>query len=128
MSMIYNDKFYSLPESTSVQLLFARDDILDVIGENGSALGTPETWQDLRGMLYRLQSYGMNFYYPTSASGSLKPLSTTPQFILQNGGSILEKTAYETALRSNETYEALKLLTDFLFLIASNVFICFSPK
>ena len=42
--MIYNDKFYSLPESTSVQLLFARDDILDVIGENGSALGTPETW------------------------------------------------------------------------------------
>lgn len=112
MSMIYNDKFYSLPESTSVQLLFARDDILDVIGENGSALGTPETWQDLRGMLYRLQSYGMNFYYPTSASGSLKPLSTTAQFILQNGGSILEKTAYETALRSNETYEALKLLTD----------------
>ena len=112
LSMLYNDKFYSLPETTSIQLMFSRDDIMNVIGENGQPLEIPETWEELKGMLYRIQSYGMNFYYTTSASGSLKPLATTAQFILQNNGKILKDYAYESDLRSNETYEALKLLTD----------------
>ena len=112
LSMLYNDKFYSLPESTSVQLMFSRDDIMNVMGDNGGILEVPNTWNELIGLLYRIQSYGMNFYYPTSASGSLKGLSSTAQFILQNNGSILTKDAFGANFRDKNTYEGLKLLTD----------------
>ncbi len=112
MSMLYNDKFYSLPESTSAQLMFSRDDIMNVMGDNGQPLQVPSTWKELIGMLYRIQSSGMNFYYPTSASGSLKGLSTTAQFILQNNGTILTEDGFNTNLRDTKTYEGIKLLTD----------------
>lgn len=112
MSMLYEDKFYSLPESTSTQLMFARDDILNVIGEQESALEVPTTWNEVIGILPRLQSYGMNFYYPTSAVGSLKGLSTTAQFIIQNNGTILDETAFRSNFRNTNTYSGLKLLTD----------------
>ena len=112
LSMLYNDKFYSIPESTSVQLMFSRDDIMNVMGDNGGILEVPNTWNELIGMLYRIQSYGMNFYYSTSASGSLKGLASTAQFILQNNGSILTETAFEANFRDKNTFEGLKLLTD----------------
>lgn len=112
MSMLYEDKFYSLPESTSAQLMFSRDDIMSVMGTQGSALPIPETWDEVVGILYRLQSLGMNFYYPTSASGSLKPLSSTAQFILQNNGTIMDETGFKSNFRDPATYRALKLLTD----------------
>ncbi len=112
MSMLYNDKFYSLPESTGSQLMFSRDDIMNVMGDNGQPLSVPNTWTELIGMLYRIQSSGMNFYYPTSASGSLKGLSTTAQFILQNNGTILTEDGFTTNLRDIKTYEGIKLLTD----------------
>ena len=112
MSMLYNDKFYSLPESTSVQLMFSRDDIMNVMGDNNQQLPIPTNWKEVVGILYRLQSAGMNFYYPTSASGSLKGLASTAQFILQNNGSLLCEDAYSANLRDDKTYEGLKLLTD----------------
>ena len=112
MSMIYNDKFYSLPESTSVQLMFQRDDTMNVMGDQGGVLPTPTTWQEVIGVLPRLQAAGMNFYYPTSASGSLKGLASTAQFILQNNGKLLTDDAYGANIRDDATYEGLKLLTD----------------
>ena len=112
MSMLYNDKFYSLPESTSAQLMFSRDDIMNVMGDNNTPLPLPQTWDELIGILPRIQSYGMNFYYPTSATGSLKGLASTAQFILQNNGSLLSKDGYTSNLRDDNTYEGLKLLTD----------------
>lgn len=112
MSMLYNDKFYSLPESTSVQLMFSRDDIMSVMGDNNQQLPIPSNWKEVVGILYRLQSAGMNFYYPTSATGSLKGLASTAQFILQNNGSLLCEDAYTVNLRDDKTYEGLKLLTD----------------
>lgn len=112
MSMIYNDKIYSLPESTSVQLMFTRDDMMNVMGEDKTPLAIPQTWDEVIGDLYTIQSYGSNFYYPASASGSLKGLSTTAQFILQNNGKILCDDAYTVNLRDDKTYEGLKLLTD----------------
>ena len=54
----------------------------------------------------------MNFYYPTSASGSLKGLASTAQFILQNNGKLLTDDAYSANIRDDATYEGLKLLTD----------------
>ena len=112
MSMLYNDKFYSIPESTSAQLMFSRDDIMNVIGDKGGALELPNTWDELTGILPRIQSYGMNFYYPTSASGSLKGLASTAQFILQNNGTILDETGFNSNFRDPKTYSGLKLLTD----------------
>ena len=112
MSMIYNDKIYSLPESTSVQLMFTRDDMMSVMGEDKTPLAIPNTWDEVIGDLYTIQSYGSNFYYPASASGSLKGLSTTSQFILQNNGKLLSDDAYTVNLRDDKTYEGLKLLTD----------------
>lgn len=112
MSMLYNDKFYSLPESTSAQLMFQRDDTMNVMGDHGGVLPTPTTWQEVKGILPRLQAAGMNFYYPTSASGSLKGLASTAQFILQNNGKLLTDDAYSANIRDDATYEGLKLLTD----------------
>lgn len=112
MSMLYNDKFYSLPESTSAELMFSRDDIMNVMGDKGEALPIPQTWEEVVGILSRLQSAGRNFYYSASASGSLKSLSATAQFILQNNGSILSSDAFTTDLRNQNTYEGIKLLTD----------------
>ena len=112
MSMLYEDKFYSLPESTSAQLMFARDDILDVMGTDNEPIEIPETWNEVKGLLIKLQALGMNFYYPASASGSLKPLATTAQFILQNNGTIMDGTGFKSNFRDPATYEALKLLTD----------------
>lgn len=112
MSMLYNDKFYSIPESSSVQLMFSRDDILNVIGEGGQSLEIPNTWEELKGQLKRIQSYDMNFYYPVSASGSLKSLNDTSQFILQYGGKLLSDDAFSVNFRSDECYNALKLLTN----------------
>lgn len=112
MSMLYNDKFYSVPESTSTQLMFSRDDIMNVLGDNNQRLPLPNTWDEVIGILTRLQGSGMNFYYTASASGSLKGLASTAQFILQNNGTILTPDGRRVNFRDPKTYYGIELLTN----------------
>lgn len=112
MSSLYQDKIYGLPETSTSQVLFARSDIMEVIGDGGTKIDLPETWDDLINILPRLQSFGMNFYYPASVSTSLKPLSSTVQMILQYGGKLYSDDGYSINLRSEESLKGLKTLTD----------------
>ncbi len=112
MSSLYQDKIYGLPETSTAQVLYGRSDILEVIGDNNTELPMPDTWDDLINILPRLQSSGMNFYYPASVSTSLKPLSATVQLILQNGGKLYSDDGFSVDLRTDESVKGLQTLTD----------------
>ncbi len=114
MTFLYQDKFYGLPETSTSEVMFARSDILNVLGDNNTALELPKTWDDLIGILPRLQNFGMNFYYPASASGSLKSLASTTQLILQYGGNLtnFSNNTFTMDLRNLNTIEGLSTLTD----------------
>lgn len=112
LSSLYQDKIYGLPETSTAQVLYARSDILEVIGDNNTELPMPEVWDDLINILPRLQSSGMNFYYPASVSTSLKPLSATVQLILQNGGKLYADDGFSVDLRADESIRGLQTLTD----------------
>ena len=47
MTFLYQDKFYGLPETSTSEVMFARSDILNVLGDNNTALELPKTWDDL---------------------------------------------------------------------------------
>lgn len=112
LSSLYQDKIYGLPETSTAQVMYARNDILEVLGDGGTELEVPNTWDDLVYILPRLQSFGMNFYYPASVSSSLKPISATAQMIIQNGGKLYSDDGYSIDLRSEESLKGLQTLTD----------------
>lgn len=97
-----------LPETQDFYVLFYRTDIVEKLN-----LPIPQTWQEVIDILPELQRNGMNFYIPLSSSTASKPIMTTAPFILQHGGRLYGDDAVSTAIDSEESLAAIKLMTDF---------------
>jgi len=62
--------------------------------------------------LPELQRRGMNFYYPTAATGAFKPFFGTLPLIYQHGGSFYAENVGRTTLNSEASLAGVKELTD----------------
>jgi ABC-type glycerol-3-phosphate transport system substrate-binding protein len=81
----YRGRVYALPETQDFMMLFYRTDILDEL-----RLKPPQTWQELKDMIWVLQQNGMDFYYPPVGQGRQGVAESsapgfTP-FLFQHGG------------------------------------------
>lgn len=104
---VYEDGVYGLPESQDFWVLFYRNDILSQLN-----IDVPKTWDDVLGILPKLQRYGLNFYEPISLYTGLRPFVATLPFFYQWGGSLYADDGMTTTLSSEQNIKALKFMTD----------------
>lgn len=100
-----NEGVYAMPETLTFNALVYRTDIFEKL-----ELEVPNTWDDVIGLLPKLQRYDMNFYYPTAGGGSIKWFYQTTPFIYQNGGQIYSDNGYEVDLTSKEAIAGIEFL------------------
>lgn len=104
---ILEDKVYAIPETLEFHALVYRKDTMNALG-----LEIPSTWDDVIDMLPTLQTYGMNFFYPTSGGTSLKWFYQTSALIYQNEGQIYSPDGLQTTISSEKSFAGLNLLAD----------------
>lgn len=104
---VLNDSFYALPESIDFNVTVYREDILSAFH-----IDLPSNWDDLIGILPKLQRYGMNFYLPICAENSTKWFYQTAPMIYQYGGQIYNEDGLTTAIDREESLKGLTLLTN----------------
>ncbi|MBN2299754.1 MAG: extracellular solute-binding protein [Acholeplasmataceae bacterium] len=100
-----NDGVYAMPETLTFNSLVYREDIFTKLD-----LEVPDTWDDVIGLLPKLQRYDMNFYYPTAGGGSIKWFYQTTPFLYQNNGQIYNENGYEVDLTSPESIKGIEFL------------------
>lgn len=105
--VIYGDGVYAIPETTGLNVLFYRKDILEYLG-----LDVPSTWDDVINMLPILQSYQMNFYHPLGADTSYKSYGYTTPFIYSFGGEIYSDNGMTSVLNQEEVISGIQFMTD----------------
>ncbi|WP_408007669.1 extracellular solute-binding protein [Pseudalkalibacillus sp. A8] len=113
LPFIYDEGTYALPETQEFYVLFYRKDILQALN-----MSVPDTWEDVRKMLPKLQRFGMNFYVPIAGMGGLKESPVTVPYIYQNGGELFNEDGMSTAIGSNAALKGFKQMTN-LFTIYS---------
>lgn len=104
---VFEEGVYGLPESQDFWVLFYRSDILEELN-----IDVPSTWDDVLGILPKLQRYGLNFYEPISLYTGLRPFVATLPFFYQWGGSLYADDGMSTTLSSEQNIKALKFMTD----------------
>lgn len=104
---VHEDGMYGLPENQDFWVLFYRTDIMNELG-----IEIPNTWDDVIGILPKLQRYGLNFYEPISLYTGLRPFNVTLPFFYQWGGSLYSEDGMTTTLSSEENIKAMKFMTD----------------
>ena len=107
VSSILEDGVYGFPETLDFHALVYRKDVFTKYN-----LQVPDNWDDVIGLLASLQSYDMNFYYPTSGGSSLKWFYQTSPLIYQYGGSIYSEDGLTTTIDDEKAYQGIKLLGD----------------
>ena len=100
-----NDSVYAMPETLTFNALVYREDIFTKL-----ELDVPDTWDDVIGLLPKLQRYDMNFYYPTAGGGSIKWFYQTTPFIYQNEGQIYSDNGFEVDLASPDAIKGIEFL------------------
>lgn len=113
LPFLYDDGVYALPQQVNFWVLFYRKDILESLG-----LEVPDTLADVKQMLPTLQTYGMNFFYPTAGMGGTKTFDGTLPLIMQSGGSIYGDTLGATTLDSEEALAGFRELTELFTIYA----------
>ncbi len=107
VSSILEDGVYGMPETLDFNALIYRKDVF-----NKYNLEIPDNWDEVIPLLSKLQSYDMNFYFPTSGGSSLKWFHQTTPFIYQYGGSIYSADGLSTTIDNEAAYKGIKLLGD----------------
>lgn len=105
--VIYDEGVYAIPETTGLNILFYRKDILEYLG-----IDVPKTWDDVINILPILQSYQMNFYHPLGADSSYKSYGSTTPFIYAFGGEVFSDNGMTTVLNQEEVIEGIQFMTD----------------
>ncbi|WP_349408500.1 extracellular solute-binding protein [Pseudalkalibacillus sp. SCS-8] len=113
LPFIYDEGTYALPETQEFYVLFYRKDILQALD-----LEVPDTWEDVRKMLPKLQRFGMNFFVPLAGQGGLKEPNVTVPYIYQNGGELFNEDGMSTAIGSEAALKGFKQMTN-LFTVYS---------
>ena len=104
---VFEDGVYGIPENQDFWVQFYRTDILTNLG-----IEIPKTWDEVLGILPKLQRYGLNYYEPISLYTGLRPFVATLPFFYQWGGSLYSEDGMSTTLNSEQNIKALKFMTD----------------
>jgi ABC-type glycerol-3-phosphate transport system substrate-binding protein len=111
----YNGHTFALPDTQTFFVLFARDDILARAG-----LSPPETWDELRRLLPRLQKNHMQVGLPYSVISAAAAVNAGmgakdifPSLLLQSGASLYNGDGSEAALSTEQSQAAFKTWCDF---------------
>ena len=107
ISLIADGKGLALPETQDFYVMYYRKDICD---EYGFTL--PNTWDDLVGLLPKMQRNGFNFYIPLSTSTASKSIMTTAPFIYQYGGNLFSDDGTKTTIDEEDSLKGIKMMTE----------------
>lgn len=107
ISLIADKKGLALPETQDFYVMYYRKDICE---EYGFTL--PDTWNDLVGLLPRMQRNGFNFYIPLSTSSASKSIMTTAPFIYQYGGNLFSDDGLKTTIDDENSINGIKMMTE----------------
>ena len=104
---VFETGVYGIPENQDFWVQFYRTDILNNLG-----IEIPKTWDEVLGILPKLQRYGLNYYEPISLYTGLRPFVATLPFFYQWGGSLYSEDGMTTTLNQEQNIKALKFMTD----------------
>ena len=107
ISLIADQKGLALPETQDFYVMYYRKDIANKYGFN-----LPNTWNDLVGLLPKMQRNGFNFYIPLSTSTSSKSIMTTAPFIYQYGGNLFSDDGLKTTIDEENSINGIKMMTE----------------
>ena len=107
ISLIADEKGLALPETQDFYVMYYRKDICDEYG-----FELPNTWQEVTGLLPRMQRNGFNFYIPLSTSTSSKSIMTTAPFIYQYGGNLFSDDGLKTTIDEEDSLQGIKMMTE----------------
>ena len=107
ISLIADGRGLALPETQDFYVLYRRKDICEQYG-----FAIPNTWDDLIGLLPKMQRNGFNFYIPLSTSTSSKSIMTTAPFIYQYGGNLFSDDGLKTTLDEEPSLNGIKAMTE----------------
>ena len=107
ISLIADGRGLALPETQDFYVMYRRKDICQQYG-----FDAPDTWDDLIGLLPKMQRNGFNFYIPLSTSTSSKSIMTTAPFIYQYGGNLFSDDGLRTTLDEEPSLNGIKAMTE----------------
>ena len=107
ISLIADQKGLALPETQDFYVMYYRKDIA-----NEYNFTLPNTWDDLIGLLPRMQRNGFNFYIPLCTSTSSKSIMTTAPFIYQYGGNLFSDDGLKTTIDEESSLNGIKMMTE----------------
>ena len=107
ISLIADEKGLALPETQDFYVTYYRKDIVDEYG-----FSLPNTWNDLIGLLPRMQRNGFNYYIPLCTSTSSKSIMTTAPFIYQYGGTLFSDDGLKTTIDDEASLTGIKMMTE----------------
>jgi ABC-type glycerol-3-phosphate transport system substrate-binding protein len=112
--MIACDSVYGLPETQDFNVIFYRHDIINSDPAKNPVIlaDVPQTYEELIGLLPKMQRMGMNFTMPLAGGSGLKGISVTGPFIYQYGGDIYTEDYLATAIDSPEAIEAINMMVE----------------
>lgn len=102
-----NDGIYSVPETFYFWVLFYRTDVLEKLG-----IEVPDTMEDVKEMIPKLNNRGLNFYYPTAGTVGTRTFAMTTPLFYQYGATLYGATAGDTTINSEAGVAAFKELTE----------------
>ena len=107
ISLIADQKGLALPETQDFYVMYYRKDIA-----SGYNFDLPNTWNDVVGLLPKMQRNGFNFYIPLSTSTSSKSIMTTAPFIYQYGGNLFSDDGLKTTIDEETSLNGIKMMTE----------------
>ena len=105
--LILDNKIYGALETSDFYVMVYRKDILDALD-----IPIPQTWEDVTGILPKLQRYGMNFYTPIAGNKGTKYLHETTPYLFQAGAAILAGDGFSVDFTGEKAYNGFRLMTD----------------
>ena len=107
ISLIADEKGLALPETQDFYVTYYRKDIVDEYG-----FFVPDTWDELIGLLPKMQRNGFNYYIPLCTSTSSKSIMTTAPFIYQYGGNLFSDDGLKTTIDEEASLNGIKMMTE----------------
>lgn len=105
--LVLDNKVWGTLETSDFYVMVYRKDILDALG-----VSVPQTWDDVIGMMPKLQRYGMNFYTPLAGNKGSKYLHETTPYLFQAGAALLASDGFTVDFTSEKAYRGFELMTD----------------
>jgi len=105
--LVLDNQIYGTVETSDFYVMVYRKDILDSLG-----ISVPQTWDDVIGIMPKLNRYGMNFYTPIAGNKGSKYLHETTPYLFQAGASVLAGDGLSVDFTSEESYKGFERMTD----------------